>query len=290
MKHKYQIIAGALAVSIIATAYVGAASLSAPLPEFRTNEQLTAQRSPVGESQRSSGVNVSSNSEEFYTGKVIDVDSGAYTFWFRNYDPSLSRWLSGDPSGFPDGANSHIYAGAPTSGLDPSGLAWMFVGSNSSAGSYSDSFSAPVDIDGSYNGSVSISGFASGKASSLTIGVTAGTSVDGWIQSAQSSLSKQFTLNINGTSGEVTMSGVTQFTKSGSAWSLGNVSTAYNAGIQDGENVVQGHVAFGHGYSGWGDVSLGYEGGGLTVGVTIANVSWSLPTGISFSANKQYFE
>ena len=49
------------------------------------------------------------SAEYFYTGKSYDVDLGAYTFQFRNYDPGLKRWTSVDPSGFPDGANNQIY-------------------------------------------------------------------------------------------------------------------------------------------------------------------------------------
>jgi RHS repeat-associated protein len=61
--------------------------------------------------------------EFFYTGKPYDTDLGAYTFNFRNYDPILNRWTSADSSGFPDGANNHIYAPIPTNAVDPLGLA-----------------------------------------------------------------------------------------------------------------------------------------------------------------------
>ena len=63
--------------------------------------------------------------EFFYTGKPYDKDLGAYTFNYRNYDPSTARWTSADPSGFPDGANNRIYAPVPTVQLDPNGLAKM---------------------------------------------------------------------------------------------------------------------------------------------------------------------
>jgi len=61
-----------------------------------------------------------------FTGKPYDADLGAYVFPFRNYDPESARWLSADPSGFPDGPNQHYYAAVPTMGVDPLGL-WAAV-------------------------------------------------------------------------------------------------------------------------------------------------------------------
>ena len=58
----------------------------------------------------------------FYTGKPYDADLGAYTFNYRNYDPEVKRWTTMDPSGFPDGANNHVYAAVPTSEVDYQGL------------------------------------------------------------------------------------------------------------------------------------------------------------------------
>ncbi|MEI6561249.1 MAG: RHS repeat-associated core domain-containing protein [Verrucomicrobiota bacterium] len=61
--------------------------------------------------------------EFFYTGKPYDKDLGAYTFNYRNYDPSTIRWTSADPSGFPDGANNFIYViNNPLNGSDFDGL------------------------------------------------------------------------------------------------------------------------------------------------------------------------
>tara|TARA_R110002050_G_scaffold112371_1_gene226568 strand:- start:568 stop:1377 length:810 start_codon:yes stop_codon:yes gene_type:complete len=57
-----------------------------------------------------------------YTSKPYDEDLGAYVFPFRNYRSEEGRWMSGDPSGFPDGANSRKYLSAPTLYMDPSGL------------------------------------------------------------------------------------------------------------------------------------------------------------------------
>lgn len=69
----------------------------------------------------------------FYTGKPYDADLGAYTFNFRNYDPSTARWTSADPSGFPDNANNWLYvSNNPACIFDDLGLtgkkiAWVMV-------------------------------------------------------------------------------------------------------------------------------------------------------------------
>lgn len=58
----------------------------------------------------------------FYTGKPYDSDAESYSFAFRNYAPAQNRWTSADPSGFPDGPNSHGYVSDPVSQVDPNGL------------------------------------------------------------------------------------------------------------------------------------------------------------------------
>jgi RHS repeat-associated protein len=57
-----------------------------------------------------------------YTGKPYDADIGAYVFPFRNYRSDEARWMSADPSGFPDGINNKWYAANPNSEFDPLGL------------------------------------------------------------------------------------------------------------------------------------------------------------------------
>ncbi len=57
-----------------------------------------------------------------FTGKPYDADMGAYVFPFRNYRSDEARWMSTDPSGFPDGSNASAYAPNPLSQLDASGL------------------------------------------------------------------------------------------------------------------------------------------------------------------------
>ena len=57
-----------------------------------------------------------------FTGKPYDADMGAYVFPFRNYRSDEARWMSADPSGFPNGNNACKYAPIANNELDPLGL------------------------------------------------------------------------------------------------------------------------------------------------------------------------
>ena len=65
-----------------------------------------------------------------YTGKPYDADLGAFVFPYRNYRPEEGRWMSADPSGFPDGVNGVAYAPNLFSELDPTGLLSIVAGSS----------------------------------------------------------------------------------------------------------------------------------------------------------------
>jgi RHS repeat-associated protein len=97
-----------------------AAGLPAPLPEFKSQEEL--RRQYAAHETQQSGEPHSEGAEVFYTGKTIDSDTGTFLFKYRNYDPELSRWIVADPSGFPDGANNRAYAPIPTCEFDFQGL------------------------------------------------------------------------------------------------------------------------------------------------------------------------
>jgi RHS repeat-associated protein len=62
-----------------------------------------------------------------YTGKPYDADMGAYVFPFRNYRSEEARWMSADPSGFPDGVNGRFYSPNLNSEVDPFGLVSVVV-------------------------------------------------------------------------------------------------------------------------------------------------------------------
>ena len=116
-----------LAAVLAATSAIQAASaehrLPAPLPEFKTPEQLVKWRHEMtAKAVAADAVASTQFNSAFYTGKPFLKETGCYAFKFRQYDPELSRWTTTDPSGFPDGANPSVYASIPTTGYDPYGL------------------------------------------------------------------------------------------------------------------------------------------------------------------------
>jgi RHS repeat-associated protein len=116
MKRK-SIITLALVASITSTAF---ADFSAPLPEFKTPKQLAEWRAEMEEKPKAKPTTTQDTA--FYTGKPYLASSGDYAFKFRSYNPEIARWTSEDPSGFPDGANSYMYAPIIGSQVDPMGL------------------------------------------------------------------------------------------------------------------------------------------------------------------------
>jgi RHS repeat-associated protein len=116
MKRK-SIITLALVATITSTAL---ADFSAPLPEFKTPKQLAVWRTEMA--AKAEPKTSATQETAFYTGKPYLASSGNYAFKFRSYNPELARWTSEDPSGFPDGANSYMYAPIIGSQVDPNGL------------------------------------------------------------------------------------------------------------------------------------------------------------------------
>jgi RHS repeat-associated protein len=58
-----------------------------------------------------------------FPGQFADAESGYYHNGFRDYDPSLGRYLETDPIGLNGGLNTYLYAGAnPVNDTDPLGL------------------------------------------------------------------------------------------------------------------------------------------------------------------------
>ena len=125
-----------------------------------------------------------------FTGKPYDADMGAYVFPFRNYRPEEARWMSADPSGFPDGQNNRQYGPIANQGLDPLGLMSVSTSSptlnyNTTYGGYSYSVTAvtPVHISSSsFNLSAAGDGWsqvlASDISGSLSFGTYAAAQVD----------------------------------------------------------------------------------------------------------------
>jgi len=98
----------------------------APLPEFKTTEQLAKWRTETTSktsAEEASRLSTLESSTPFYTGKPYLAESGSYAFKYREYNPKMGRWTTVDPSGFPDGANNRVYAAVPTSEFDLFGCA-----------------------------------------------------------------------------------------------------------------------------------------------------------------------
>ena len=59
-----------------------------------------------------------------YQGMTLDAVTGLYDERFRNYSPSLGRWISQDPLQYINGANTYQFVGSgPVGMVDPSGRA-----------------------------------------------------------------------------------------------------------------------------------------------------------------------
>ena len=128
MKTTHIILAAVLAATSAIQAATAEHKLPAPMPEFKTPEQLAVWRKEMAEkaaavdAQTAKQANSAPSTSVFYTGKPYVEEAASYAFSFRNYDPELNRWTSADPSGFPDGANNRCYAPVPTGALDSDGL------------------------------------------------------------------------------------------------------------------------------------------------------------------------
>ena len=108
----------ALAAAITSTAF---GTMPAHMPEFKNEKQLAEWRAEMAAKPATKST---ADDHAFYTGKPYVDASGGYAFKFRSYNPELARWTSEDPSGFPDGANNHLYSNQPLTGFDPDGRSW----------------------------------------------------------------------------------------------------------------------------------------------------------------------
>ena len=58
-----------------------------------------------------------------YQGMTLDAVTGLYYERFRNYSPTLGRWISQDPLGYINGANTYQFVNSsPVGNVDAQGL------------------------------------------------------------------------------------------------------------------------------------------------------------------------
>jgi RHS repeat-associated protein len=63
-----------------------------------------------------------------FPGQYYDLETGLHYNGFRDYDPSVGRYVQSDPIGLRGGLNPYAYAKAsPISNIDLSGLQWQFA-------------------------------------------------------------------------------------------------------------------------------------------------------------------
>ena len=58
-----------------------------------------------------------------FPGQYADTETGLFQNWWRDYDPSLGRYIESDPIGLRGGTSTYSYVhGSPLTGVDPRGL------------------------------------------------------------------------------------------------------------------------------------------------------------------------
>lgn len=234
------------------------AVMPSALPEFKNEKQLQQWRAE----KRSEATPEAQDEQIFYTGKPKLNGADSYSFKFRSYDSALSRWTSEDPSGFPDGANSSIYAPIPTSEIDANGL-WtlsLIDDSNRMASDTGTVNTGWINGNEAILASVSLHYSASGDTSGIVTGVGLG---------SISPHSDFTTTVIAGFNIGATSTGSISISPASGSWhnTDNDLQTAMTYATQDlGDNKYKLTLT----------VSSIYNGTGLTgAGIAGSSISWS---------------
>jgi len=90
------------------------------------NVVWSTDKTPFGQLENESG---SIEQPIRFPGQYADPETGYYYNYYRDYDPSLGRYIQSDPIGLGDGPNTYTYVyNNPLSYTDPYGLSGFFGG------------------------------------------------------------------------------------------------------------------------------------------------------------------
>jgi len=245
---------------LLGVAVATLAAQAKALPEFMNAQQLTAWRAQ--HSAPTAAVAPTTDEQtQFFTGKPYDAASGTYLFKYRAYNPSLARWTSADPRGFPDGSNNQLLCdNNPVYFIDRFGLDRLIInavpaggssgGSGSGSGGWGHSWITLEDGQGNQTSY----GFWPGDGGATPLGSLSGQQYTGLVISdtgitnGGESPRGSYAVNISSEQNALLMDGVACFESTNPTWSLSFNCTDFAAMVASWADIDVGDVKT-HGYS-----------------------------------------